>query len=118
VKDSDLAEFVSIYGTEKGVQLWQSGADINDIRTMKELIEKYGVPEPATTELSDKPEEDSPTEPVPEKDEEKTGLKAEVTALKKVVTGLTAEVTKLRAAFPRGETQGVSHGIAEEQAPV
>jgi hypothetical protein len=114
VKDSDLAEFVSIYGTEKGVQLWQSGADIADIRTMKELIEKYGVPEPPADPAPEPPVE---PEPDPKKADDKTGLKAELSALQKTVTGLTAEVTRLRAAFPRGEKEPVSHGVKEETPP-
>jgi len=35
VKDPDLAEFVSVYGTEKGLELWQSGANIADMPSDK-----------------------------------------------------------------------------------
>ena len=123
VKDPNLAEFVDIYGATKGMELWQSGADINDVRTMRELIDKYGLPDPpadATTELSATDEEekkDDESTPEPEKDEEKTNLKAEVSVLKKAITGLTAEMTRLRAVIPRGEKEGVSHGIQEETPP-
>ena len=121
MKDPDLAEFVDIYGSTKGLELWQSGADINDIRTMRELIDKYGLPDPpadATTELSATEEEEKKDdEPEPEKDEEKTNLKAEISSLKKTVTTLSGQVTRLQAAFPRGEKEGVSHGIQEETPP-
>jgi hypothetical protein len=116
VKDPDLAEFISVYGTEKGLELWQSGADIGDIRQLKELIEKYGVPGPpatettATTELNE--EEEEPAKPAEEKkDEEKT-----TTELKAAITALKAEVTKLHAALPRGENAPVKHSYTQEES--
>ena len=114
VKDPDLAEFCEVYGREKGLDLWQSGADIKDIRTLKELIEKYGVPEPPeaapTTDLN----EEQPAEEKPAATEEKPEDKKEVTELKAAVTALKAEITGLRAAMPRGEQSPVSHGFHQD----
>ena len=115
VKDPDLAEFCDVYGREKGLDLWQSGADIADIRKLKELIEKYGVPsppEPQPTEQNDtsaEPKTEPKEEPKaePKKDETVTELHAAITALK-------AEVTKLHAAVPRGEQAPVSHNYQND----
>jgi hypothetical protein len=128
IKDPDLAEFCELYGTEKGLQLWQDGADINDIRTMKELIDKYGVPGPPEepTQLSEEdppatPPESDPT-PAPSEDEN-TKLKAHFESvltkgLADIQKKFDAELTKLKALFPRGETEPVSSGIPPtEQAP-
>jgi pyruvate/2-oxoglutarate dehydrogenase complex dihydrolipoamide acyltransferase (E2) component len=115
VKDPDLAEFCDVYGREKGLDLWQSGADIADIRTLKELIEKYGVPsppEPQPTELNDTPAEpktETKEEPKAEPKKDET-----VTELHAVVTALKAEVTKLHAALPRGEQTPVSHNYQND----
>jgi len=110
VKDPDLAEFCEVYGREKGLDLWQSGADINDIRTLKELIEKYGVPEPPGTEPTTELNDDDPPADPKEDDEDKK----EKTELKAIVTKLAAEVTKLSAALPRGEAEPVKHGFQQE----
>ena len=111
VKDPNLAEFISVYGKDKGIDLYQSGADINDVRLLKELIEKYGVPEPPgtepTTELND---DDPPADPKEDDDDDKK----ENTELKAIVTKLAAEVTKLSAAIPRGEPTSVKHGFQQE----
>jgi len=113
VKDPDLAEFCDVYGREKGLDLWQSGADINDIRKLKELIEKYGVPEPPgteapTTELNEeKPDPEKPAE-----DKENT----ELTKLNATITALKAEVTKLSAAIPRGEQSPLKHNFQNDES--
>ena len=116
VKDPDLAEFCEVYGREKGLDLWQSGADIKDIRTLKDLIEKYGVPTPpeaaTTTDLNEeKPAEEKTAEGTTE---EKPEAKKEVTELKAIVTALKAELTGLKAALPRGEQSPVSHNFQQE----
>ncbi|MDR2754657.1 MAG: hypothetical protein LBC20_03030 [Planctomycetaceae bacterium] len=113
VKDPDLAEFIEVYGTEKGLELWQSNADIADIRKLKELIEKYGVPgkpelpaDVPSTELNDTPHE-PPKDGV---DQEKTNLKASLTKLTETVTTLSGEITRLKAVASRGEPEPVSNG--------
>ena len=116
VKDPDLAEFCDVYGKEKGMDLWQSGASIADIRTLKELIEKYGVPGPPeaekapATELNADPAPADSPKPADKKDEDK-----ETTELKAAVTALKAELTSLRAAMPRGEQQPVKHNFQNEE---
>jgi hypothetical protein len=106
VKDPSLAEFCEVYGLEKGCELYQSGADIEDIRTLKELIDKYGVPGPPEAEPTELTE-DPLTKPSEEQDKETTELKA-------IVTELRAEITKLHAAIPRGE-QPVKHNFQNEE---
>ena len=64
VKDPDLAEFIEVYGKEKGIDLYQSGADIEDVRTLKDLLEKYGAPGSDATALS----EDIPADDIPAKE--------------------------------------------------
>jgi hypothetical protein len=112
VKDPDLAEFIDVYGTEKGLELWQSNADIADVRKLKELIEKYGVPGtpelPAdsapSTELNGLQKEDDGG------DKDKTDLKASLTKLTETVTTLSGEIMRLKAIAPRGEVEPVSSG--------
>jgi hypothetical protein len=122
VKDPDLAEFTEVYGTEKGLELWQSGADIADIRKLKELIEKYGVPgkpegtpPPQTTELNQDGSSSPENKTSPEKTDEKTELKAVITALKTEIAGLKVDVTKLHAAVPRGESEPAHHNYNSGQ---
>jgi len=114
VKDPDLAEFCEVYGREKGLDLWQSGADINDIRMLKELIEKYGVPEPPGTETTELNDEAEPADPKEEDEDKDDDDKKENTELKALVTKLAAEVTKLSAIMPRGEASPVKHGFQQE----
>jgi hypothetical protein len=117
VKAPDLAEFIEVYGTEKGLELWQSNADIADIRKLKELIEQYGIPGKPEPEASPAPPTSQLSLPSPEppkegenEDKEKTDLKASLTKLTETVTTLSGELTRLKAATPRGEPSPVSPG--------
>ncbi len=109
VKDQDLAEFIAVFGTEKGLELWQSGADIAEVRQLKELLDKYGQPEAASTESDDNPPE---PEPEPKKDDETAKLSALLKPLTDSVTKLSGELNTIKAAMPRGETTPLHHGLA------
>lgn len=120
IKDPDLAEFIEVFGTEKGLELYQSGADIAEVRQLKELLDKYGPPgtDAAATELSkeDPPKEDPAPSPEPEKKEETpTNLSREISALRKDLTNLSRGVDAIKSAFPRGEQMPLHHGL--EGAP-
>ncbi len=109
VKDPDLAEFIAVFGTEKGLELWQSGADIAEVRQLKELLDKYGQPEAASTDSDDNPPE---PEPEPKKDDETAKLSALLKPLADSVTKLSGELNTIKSAIPRGETQPLHHGLA------
>ena len=100
VKDKDLAEFIEVFGTEKGLALWQSGADIEEVRQLKALLEKYGTPEGWEAAATD---ETNLSEGTDDEEDDKTNLSATVKTLADTVTKLAAEVTRLKAAYPRGE---------------
>jgi hypothetical protein len=128
VKSQELKEFIEAFGTERGIELFQSDTSIEDVRKWNELKEKFDIPTttptPETTELSEEKPETPPQTPSPAEPpkEDKTNLGAIVTELRKTITTLTNEVTALKSAVPRGETEPVSHGLEptkpEENKPV
>jgi hypothetical protein len=94
--------------------LYQEGeVSVEDVKKWIELKEKFDIP---ATE-SEPAEPTPPAEPSntePPKDEDKTGLSATITELKKTISSLSGEMTKLKAAFPRGEATALSHGFTDE----
>ncbi len=110
VKDPELAEFIEVFGTEKGLELWQSGADIAEVRQLKELLDKYGVPGNDSNDSND-----HPPEPEPKKDDESEKLSARLKPLADSVTKLSGELAKIKSALPRGETKPLHHGLADSE---
>jgi hypothetical protein len=110
VKSQELKEFIEAFGTERGIELFQSDTSIEDVRKWNELKEKFDVPTPAPEATPETPPE-TPPPADPPKPDEKTDLGAFVTELKKTITTLTNEVTALKAVVPRGEAEPVSHGL-------
>jgi hypothetical protein len=111
VTSQELKEFIEAFGTERGIELFQSGTNIEDVRKWKELKEKFDLPTPEPPVPAADPAA-APAEPTPEpKPKDETQLSAVLTSLTKTVTELSSEVTRLKAAVPRGEQQPVSHGV-------
>ncbi len=120
VKDPDLAEFIDVFGPEKGIELYQAGEDIAQVRQLKELLDKFGVPGTGSettsesSELSDndpKPPADSDTK----KEDEPAQLSSMIQPLVQSVTKLSGDVAALKSAIPRGETQPLHHGLADSK---
>ena len=130
LKDPDLAEFCEVFGPQKGMDLYQDGADIQEVRTLKDLLEKYGVPGAANAaaELSDKPtEEETPvqtSESDPPKDEEEPKKTAELSAktiqsLESKIVSLEKQVVNLSAKFTANLTDkgGVNFNHSDPTPP-
>jgi hypothetical protein len=113
VTNPELAEFIEVFGKDRGLDLYQEGVKIEDVRKWKELKEKFDIPipEPETTPSTDTPPNPETPPAEPPKENDNTNLSAVITELKKTITGLAGEVTKLKAAVPRGESEPVSHGV-------
>jgi hypothetical protein len=117
VKDEALAKFTKRFGADKGVKLYQSGANYDEIEKALGTLTKAGISrvplneedkeeDKLNTDGSEKEEEPEPTPDDKKPDDELKKLKAQINSLENKLTKLSAN--------HRGETKPISHSKGNE----
>ena len=112
VKNQELDDFCKMFGNTNGLALFQSGADIAEVKQWQALNEKY------SQYIADAPDEEetSTSDSKSEKEEEETKLSSTASdgltssAVMSKLDILAAAVTKLQATMPPRGAEPVSHG--------